>query len=75
MQKNLSQTERWVRLVVGCLLLGVALSQTAQPMVGVVLFVAGVFLIANALWARCYLWRWLGISSLASAKRCELDRN
>jgi len=75
MQKNLSQTERWVRLIVGCLSLGVALSQTVQPILGGVLFVAGSFLIANALLARCYLWRWLGISSLASAKRCELDRN
>lgn len=75
MRKNLGTAERWVRLVAGSLLLGVSLSQTVPPIMGVVLFVAGGFLVANALLARCYLWQWLGISSLASGKRCELDSN
>jgi hypothetical protein len=38
-----------------------------------VLLLLGFFLVLNGLTARCYLWRWLGISSLRKSGGCALN--
>lgn len=73
MRKNLGTTERVLRLLLGAIAIGVVLS---QPQFGVsegLVAIAGLFLVLNALAARCYLWRWLGIDT-RKQKQCGLEQ-
>lgn len=60
---NLGKTERAVRLVLGVLL---ALWVYRRPNPGITEALASVtalFLVLNAIFSRCYLWRALGINT------------
>lgn len=62
---NLGKTERAVRLVLGVLL---ALWVYRRPVPGIpeaIAAVASLFLVLNAVFSRCYLWRALGINTCA----------
>jgi hypothetical protein len=73
MKKNLSSLERVFRLFLGITALGVVYSQPSFGLSETVVAVLGVFLVLNALAARCYLWRWLGINT-ASRTQCDLNQ-
>ena len=61
--KNLGALERVVRLTVAAFL---ALWIISRPDIGMLECIAGIaalFLVLNAIFGRCYLWSWLGLSS------------
>lgn len=60
---NLGKPERAVRLVLGLLLGGWVLLQREPGALEAICALAALFLVLNALYARCYLWRVLGLSS------------
>jgi hypothetical protein len=60
---NLGKAERAIRLLLGLLLGGWVLLQPEPGPGEALCAVASVFLILNALYGRCYLWRFLGINS------------
>jgi hypothetical protein len=62
-KKNLSSIERWLRLAVGLLLGGWAVSRPELDAVAWAGVVASLFLVLNAVFGRCYLWHVLEISS------------
>lgn len=60
---NLGKTERAVRLVLGALL-ALWVYRRPDPGIGETLAaVASLFLVLNAVFSRCYLWRALGINT------------
>ncbi len=63
MKPNLSPFERVFRTLLGCLLALIALSQPELGLLEIIVLIAAVFLILNGIWARCYLWRWLGLNT------------
>ena len=73
MRENLGTIERVFRLLLGGIAIGVVLS---QPQFGVsegLVTIAGLFLVLNAIAARCYLWRWLGLDT-TNHKQCDLEQ-
>lgn len=74
MKKNLGPTERAVRFLLGSIAMGVVLSQPQLGISEAIVAIAGLFLVLNALAARCYLWRWLGIDTYGQ-KHCDLERH
>ena len=73
-KKNLGFVERIVRLVLG---VSLVVWLYIQPSFGLLQWgtsVIALFLILNALYARCYLWSWLGIDSASTEGRaCEKE--
>ena len=61
--RNIGLAERIVRLVLGVLLIGWVLSGSAFGAAQAVALVAAFALLWNSIFARCYLWKWLNISS------------
>ena len=72
MKKNVGPIERAVRLVLGGIAIAVVASQPHFGLSETIVGLAGVFLILNALTARCYLWRWLGIDT--NQANCDLEQ-
>jgi hypothetical protein len=62
-KKNLGNIERFLRLVVGVLLTGWAVSRPELDGFAWAAAVAGLFLVLNAVFGRCYLWHVLEFSS------------
>lgn len=60
---NLGKPERALRLLLGLLLGGWVLLQPEPGALEAVCALAALFLVLNALYARCYLWRVLGLNS------------
>ena len=60
---NLGKAERAFRLVVGAVLAAWVLVQPEPGAVEAIAGIAALFLVLNALSARCYLWRALGLNS------------
>jgi hypothetical protein len=65
MQKNLGTVERLIRFNIALFLALVLMLRGEIDWLTGLGFLATVFLVMNAVSARCYLWRWLGIG------RCE----
>lgn len=63
MKPNISPFERVFRTLLGLLLALIALSQPELGLLEILVLIASAFLILNGLYARCYLWRWLGINT------------
>ena len=62
-ERNIGKAERIVRLALAVLLIGwVATGGTFGLTQGIAL-IAAFALLWNSVFARCYLWRWLGINS------------
>lgn len=74
MRKNLSTTERIIRLVLAIGLILVALQRAPWGWLEVALAVAALLLVLNALSGRCYLWRWLGLGQRQpnQSEQCKL---
>lgn len=75
-KKNLGTVERFIRLVVGVLLLGWAVSRPELGGLAWVGVVAGLFLVLNAVFGRCYLWHVLefsscGCNTIPAGRICE----
>lgn len=60
---NLGKVERAGRLVLGILIAAWVYRRPSPGMPEALASVAALFLVLNALLARCYLWRALGIST------------
>lgn len=73
MKKNLGPTERILRLLLGGVAIAVALHQPHVEFSEMIVATAGLFLMLNAVSARCYLWHWLGIDT-STGKQCDLKR-
>ena len=63
MAPNLSPFERVFRIILAWLLVLIALSQPEIGLLEIVVLIASVALILNGLFARCYLWKWLGLNT------------
>ncbi len=71
-EKNLGRVERALRLLVGlALFLFILLAELSGAYL-LVLTTIAIFLLANAVTARCYLWRWLGLNSCTNDECSEL---
>ncbi len=73
MQRNISGLERVLRLLLGLGICAAVLLLGQKNVADSVLLLMGFFLVLNALTARCYLWRWLGINSLRKSGSCAID--
>ena len=62
-ERNLGNVERVVRLVLGLLLLGWALAQSALNGIEWFVVLISTFLILNGIFSRCYLWYVLDINT------------
>lgn len=60
---NLGKPERALRLLLGLLLGAWVLLQPEPGALEAICAIAALFLVLNALYARCYLWRVLGLNS------------
>ena len=60
---NLGKAERTIRLMLGLALGTWVLVQPEPGALEALCAVAALFLVLNALYARCYLWRVLGLNS------------
>jgi hypothetical protein len=71
MKPNLSVLERIVRPLLGLALASIALTQPELGLLALFVLVVAVFLILNGVFARCYLWHWLGLNTARNgAKQC-----
>ncbi|WP_339338429.1 DUF2892 domain-containing protein [uncultured Oceanicoccus sp.] len=61
--QNLSITERIVRSILGVIITLWAINQAEMNILEWVAAIAGVFLVLNAIFGRCYLWFWLNLDS------------
>lgn len=69
-ERNIGKVERVVRLALSVLLVGwVAAGESFGVAQGVALL-AAFALLWNSIFSRCYLWRWLGISSCTRRDDC-----
>lgn len=66
---NLGKAERAVRLVLGLALGSWVIAQPAPGALEAIVGLASLFLVLNALSARCYLWRALGLNSCQRTAR------
>lgn len=66
---NLGKPERALRLLLGLLLGAWVLLQPEPGALEAICAIAALFLVLNALYARCYLWRVLGLSSCKNQPR------
>ncbi|MDB4491290.1 DUF2892 domain-containing protein [Luminiphilus sp.] len=73
MKKNLGPFERLIRLALGSASLFFVFIQPEWGVTEGIVAIVGLFLLLNALSARCYLWRWLGIDTRASAQ-CDFSQ-
>ena len=73
MQRNISGVERVLRLCLGLGICTAVLLLGQGTLADSVLLLLGFFLVLNGLTARCYLWRWLGISILRKSGGCALN--
>ena len=62
-ERNIGQTERIIRFVLGILLVGWVLAGREFGAAQGVALVAAFALFWNSIFARCYLWKWLRINS------------
>ena len=72
MERNLGKWERWARLALGVVACLGASFMGLDSIGGGLLGIVGVCLLANALLARCYLWRWLGINGRSGGRQCGM---
>ena len=61
--RNIGLAERIVRLALGVLLIGWVVTGGVFGAAQAVALLAAFALLWNSIFARCYLWKWLGISS------------
>ena len=61
--RNLSFMERTIRFVLGVIVILWAINQPEQHMVEWLAAIAGLLLLLNAFFGRCYLWLWLKLDS------------
>ena len=61
--RNIGLAERIVRLALGVLLIGWVLTGGKFGAAQAIALVAAFALLWNSIFARCYLWRWLRIST------------
>jgi len=62
-ERNIGQTERIIRFVLGVLLVGWVLTGNGFGILQGIALVAAFALFWNSIFARCYLWSWLRINS------------
>jgi len=67
--RNIGLTERIVRLVLGVILIGWIFTADRFGALQAVALVAAFALLWNSIFARCYLWRWLRISTCDPTQR------
>lgn len=68
---NLGKPERAVRLVLGVLIAGWVYRRPVTGIPEGLAALAALFLVMNALFSRCYLWRALGINTCPTATAKE----
>ena len=61
--RNIGRAERVVRFILAALLVAWIISSESFGLGQGVALVAAFALLWNSIFARCYLWKWLGISS------------
>ena len=61
--RNIGKAERIVRFVLAVLLIAWVLKSTTFGIAQGIALVAAFALLWNSIFARCYLWKWLNISS------------
>lgn len=62
-QRNIGNAERVVRLLLAVLLFGWVINGAAVGAPQVTALIAAFALLWNSIFARCYLWKWVGIST------------
>ena len=66
--RNVGLTERIVRLVLGVILIGWIFTADRFGVLQALALVAAFALLWNSIFARCYLWKWLHISTCDPAQ-------
>ncbi len=61
--RNIGSTERIVRFVIGTLLVGGVLASERFGLGQAIALIAAFALFWNSIFARCYLWKWLGLNT------------
>ncbi|MEM1143246.1 MAG: YgaP-like transmembrane domain [Pseudomonadota bacterium] len=67
--RNIGTGERFVRFAIALVLVGWILYSASFGILQAVALVAAFALLWNSIFARCYLWKWLGFNT------CERDAN
>ncbi len=62
-ERNIGTVERVIRAVLGVLLVGWVLTSRELGLLQGAALVAAFALFWNSIFARCYLWKWLNLSS------------
>lgn len=70
-KRNLGKMERTLRFLLAAALLGWVVSRGSFGIVEGVAAVASLALLWNSIFARCYLWKWLGLSTRCDSQ-CSL---
>lgn len=68
---NLGKVERVIRFLLAILLTAWLLSREQFGWLEIIGSIAALFLLLNALLARCYAWSWLGINSCKDDQDCR----
>ena len=66
--RNLGTIERVIRLGLGLAIVGAVISRPSLSAAEIFVGLAGLALILNGIFSRCYLWRFLNLSSCKDAK-------
>ncbi|MDP5072074.1 MAG: DUF2892 domain-containing protein [Congregibacter sp.] len=69
--RNIGTIERAVRFALAVLLVAWILAQERFGLIHGVAVLAAFALVWNSIFARCYLWKWLGLSSCKAEDGCS----
>ncbi|MFK7830705.1 MAG: DUF2892 domain-containing protein [Congregibacter sp.] len=67
-KSNLGKTERVIRLALALVLITWVLSRNTFGVADSLAVVASLALIWNSVYARCYLWSWMGLSTKCNSQ-------
>jgi hypothetical protein len=67
-ERNIGQTERIVRFLLGLVLLGFVIASGSFGAPQALALIAALALFWNSIFARCYLWKWLNVSTCTASK-------
>mgnify|MGYP001801257673 CR=1 FL=1 len=69
--RNIGTAERFVRFALAVLLIGWVFFSNSFGVAQVLALIAAFALLWNSIFGRCYLWKWLGLSSCEG--RCATE--
>jgi len=67
-ERNIGPTERIVRFLIGLFLVGIVIAGGSFGPPQTLALIAALALFWNSIFARCYLWKWLRISTCTASR-------